>query len=128
MSSNLLYTPANCFASARNEAEVTSLLNNDIYKFLMLDFILAHKNYRDIPVRWEMTVRNHDIHLAEVIPEEQLRAQLEATQGINGVSEADISYLRGMTKGDGSPLFREETLTYLRTFKLPPYKLSKDGK
>jgi nicotinic acid phosphoribosyltransferase len=82
MKSSLLYTPQNCFSVARDEAEVTSLLNTDIYKFLMLDFILAHREYRDIPVRWKMKVRNPLIRLVDVIPESALREQLDATESI----------------------------------------------
>lgn len=94
MNTSLPYTLQNCFAAARDEAEVSSLLNNDIYKFLMLDFILAHSEYKDMIVRWEMTVRDPNIRLAEVIPEYALRSQLDMTQAISGVSEADLSYLR----------------------------------
>ncbi len=82
MNTSLLYTLQNCFAAARDEAEVSSLLNNDIYKFLMLDFILAHPEYRDMQVRWAMTVRDPHVRLAEVIPENAIRSQLDMTQSI----------------------------------------------
>jgi nicotinate phosphoribosyltransferase len=127
MRTNLPYTLQNSFAPARDEAEVQSLLNNDVYKFLMLDFILAHPEYRDLNVRWKMKVRNQDIKLANVIPEAEFRAQLDATQAISGVSPADISYLRGMTSTTGRPLLREETLQFLETFRLPEYSLGSDG-
>lgn len=127
MRTNLPYTLQNSFAPARDEAEVQSLLNNDVYKFLMLDFILAHPEYRDLNVRWKMKVRNQDIKLANVIPEVEFRSQLDATQAISGVSPADISYLRGMTSTTGRPLLREETLKFLETFRLPEYSLGSDG-
>lgn len=82
MQTSLPYTLQNCFAAARDEAEVSNLLNNDIYKFLMLDFILAHPEYRDMQVRWAMTVRDPSVHLAQVIPEEALRSQLDMTRSI----------------------------------------------
>jgi nicotinic acid phosphoribosyltransferase len=69
MRTSLPYTLQNCFAAARDEAEVDSLLNTDIYKFLMLDFILAHPEYRDIRVRWKMKVRTKDVKLEHIIPE-----------------------------------------------------------
>lgn len=128
MNTSLPYTLQNCFAAARDEAEVSSLLNNDIYKFLMLDFILAHPEYRDMRVRWEMTVRDPRVHLAEVIPESALRSQLDMTKSINWVTEADLSYLRGMTTNTGRRMFREETLQFLKNFKLPEYNLENDGK
>jgi len=44
-----------------------------------------------------MTIRNHNIKTAEVIPQEKLERQLKLTQEkIQGVSESDLSYLRGM--------------------------------
>jgi nicotinate phosphoribosyltransferase len=127
MNTSLPYTLQNCFAAARDEAEVSNLLNNDIYKFLMLDFILAHPEYRDMQVRWAMTVRDPSVHLADVIPEYALRSQLDMTQNIAWVSEADLSYLRGMTTSTGRRLFREETLQFLRDFRLPDYQLENDG-
>jgi nicotinate phosphoribosyltransferase len=127
MKSSLPYTLHHSFAPARDEAEVDSLLNNDIYKFLMLDFILAHPEYRDMLVRWKMKVRNRDVKLGNVIPMAALAEQLDATRALGGVSPADISYLRGMLSAGGKPLFREETLKYLTDFKLSEYALSDDG-
>jgi len=79
---NNLYTPTDIFAVARNEAEVDNLLNTDIYKFMMLDFILTKPEYRDIVVKWKMTVRSRDVKTANVIPKESLIEQLEFTKSI----------------------------------------------
>ncbi len=122
----LPYTLQNSFAAARDDAEVDSLLNTDVYKFLMLDFILAHPEYSDMKVRWKMKVRAQDVKLANVIPEEAIREQLDCTRAIKGVSQADISYMRGMQVGT-RPLLREETLAYLQDFRLPEYHLQNDG-
>jgi len=46
MKNNLLYKPEDIFPSLRDDAEVDNLLNNDVYKFFMLDFVLAHPEYR----------------------------------------------------------------------------------
>lgn len=127
MRTSLPYTLQNSFAAARDEAEVDSLLNTDIYKFLMLDFFLAHPEYRNIQVRWKMKVRNKDVRLADVIPEEALREQLDATKNIRGITQADTSYMRGMQVGTRR-LLREETLSFLQGFQLPDYKLEKDGR
>jgi hypothetical protein len=48
----------------------------------MLDFLLAHPEYADVNVRWKMKVRNKDIRLAEVIPLEALKEQLDAAKQI----------------------------------------------
>lgn len=127
MRSSLPFTPQKCFAAARDEAEIQSLLNNDVYKFLMLDFILAHKEYRDVEVRWKMKVRTPGVRLANVIPEAALREQLDAARAIPGVSPAEISYLRGMLTTSGRPIFQEETLAFLQDFRLPDYRLENDG-
>lgn len=46
MKSEILHSPADFFPALSEQAEVDNLLNNDIYKFFMLDFILAHPEYR----------------------------------------------------------------------------------
>ncbi len=123
----LPHSLSSAFAPLRDEAEIQNLLNTDMYKFLMLDFILAHPEYRTLHVRWKMTVRDPRIHLAQVIPIECLREQFDSARAIHGVSPADISYLRGMTTQSGKPLFREETLRFLTDFELPEYSLHHDG-
>jgi nicotinic acid phosphoribosyltransferase len=82
MNTHYPYTLSNSFAHARGDAEVDNLLNTDIYKFLMLDFIRSHAEYRNMRVRWKLTVRNSDVHIAHIIPESALREQFDATQAI----------------------------------------------
>jgi nicotinic acid phosphoribosyltransferase len=82
MNTNTLYSPKDFFAEARNEAEVDNFLNNDLYKFLMLDFILAHPEYKDLEVNRKMLIRSKHIKTAKVIPIEALKAQLEHTKNI----------------------------------------------
>ncbi len=127
MRSTLPFTLQNCFAVARDEAEIQSLMNNDIYKFLMLDFILAHPEYRKIEVKWKMKIRNSNVHLANVIPESALREQLNAAKALPGLSQADISHLRGMLTNTGKPLLSEQTFIFLKDFRLPDYHLEADG-
>jgi len=78
-----IYKPSDFFSEARDEAEVDSFLNNDLYKFMMLDFILAQEEYKNLEVNRKMTIRSKDIKTALVIPEESLISQLEATKSIN---------------------------------------------
>jgi nicotinate phosphoribosyltransferase len=125
MKSSLPYKAHDLFAVARDEAEITTFLNNDVYKFLMLDFILAHPEYRDLTVRWKMKIRSKDVRTLDVIPEEALREQLDAVKNIRWVSQADLSFLWGMKRPDGQPLFRQETLTFLNSFRLPNYNLTR---
>ena len=129
MNTSLLYKPEDFFPSMREEAEVDTLLNNDIYKFFMLDFILAHPEYKGKLVRWKMTIRSSDIRTTDVIPRERLEQQLDLTHStVKWVSESDLSYLRGMTDDHGNRLFREETLDFLKHFQLPNYSISDNGR
>lgn len=124
-----ILSPRDLFAVARDEAEIDNLLNNDVYKFLMLDFLLAHPEYADVNVRWRMKVRNPNIRLAEVIPVEVLKEQLDATKAIKWIRPADASFLRGMTNVvTGKWLLREETIKFLENFQLPDYEVTLDGK
>lgn len=77
-----LEQPRDYFAVARDEAEIVNLTNNDIYKFLMMDFILANPELANLKVRWKMKVRNSDVKLGQVIPEQALRDQLDAAKAI----------------------------------------------
>ena len=77
-----IYSPKDFFAEARDEAEVQSFLNNDLYKFLMLDFILAQENYKNLNINRKMTIRSKDIKTALVIPEASIRNQLDAVKNM----------------------------------------------
>ena len=122
------YTKKDIFAVAREEAEVSNILNNDAYKFYMLDFILAHPEYSDIEVEWKMTVRSKDVKTIDVIPKEQLINQLKMTQNIAWVWDEDIEYLRSMTQKSWDLTFREETLEFLKNFKLSDFSVEDDWK
>lgn len=94
----------------------------------MLDFILAHPEYKGLNVRWSMKIRNPQIQTTQVIPREVLEAQLEMTKNtLKGLSESEISYLRGMEQGSGVRMFREETLDFLKNFSLPDFKVGEEA-
>jgi len=120
------YEITDIFAVAREEVEVNNLANNDVYKFYMLDFILAHKEYRDIEVEWKMTIRNPLIKTADIIPENQLIEQLNATKDIVWVKEEDLDYMRNLKNSSWWNIFKEETLDFLKTFKLPDFNIKND--
>jgi nicotinic acid phosphoribosyltransferase len=94
---NKFYDIKDIFAPARQEAEIQSITNNDVYKFYMLDFILNHPEYKDTIVEWKMTIRNPDIKTADIIPKEQLIEQLKAAQNITGISEQETKYLENLS-------------------------------
>lgn len=121
-----LYTPQDIFAEARNEAEVSNLLNTDAYKVFMLDFILAHPEYRNLKIRRDLTIRTPGIQTASVIPQESLERQLAWTKSIAGISESDAQYLRQMSTSDGEQRLRDETIDYLQHLTLSDYEIGID--
>lgn len=123
-----IYSPRDFFAEARDEAEVQSFLNNDLYKFLMLDFILTQENYKNLNVNRKMTIRSKDIKTALVIPEVSLRNQLDAVKNMKWVPESELVYLASLKRPNGQPLLRAETIEFLRNFSLPDYSLWVDDK
>ncbi len=122
---NTFSTPSirESFAPARDEAEIQTLLNTDAYKFFMLDFILAHSEYRTMQVRWKMKIRTPDVRIADVIPESSLREQLDATRSIRGISSSERDYLSNLT----TTRLSRETLDFLSWFQLPEYELTSDN-
>jgi len=125
---NKIYTPEDIFAVARNEAEIQDLSNNDVYKFYMLDFILAHPEYKDLEVEWEMTIRSKDVKTANVIPKEQLIEQLQAVKNIKWIPEDSLNYLASMTdKITWERLISDNTIDFLKDFSLPDFEVKDDG-
>jgi len=124
---NKFYEITDIFAPAREEAEIQSITNNDVYKFYMLDFILNHPEYKDTPVEWKMTIRNPDIKTAEIIPEQQLIEQLKAAQDITGISDKEAQYLENLKFDNGRKIFSKKTIEFLKTFKLPDFEIQNDG-
>ncbi len=114
------------FAVASKQAEIDNLANNDVYKFYMLDFILAHPKYRDIEVERKMTIRTPEIRTADVIPKEQLIEQLKMTQDIVWVEQEDLEYIKNLKFPSGKNIFNQETLDFLKTFKLPDFEIKED--
>ena len=120
----ILLKPEDFFPSLSGAPEVDNLLDTDFYKLSMLDFILAHPEYAGLNVRWSMKIRTPEIQTASVISREILESQFEMTQNaITGLSESELSYLRGMERAPGVRMFREETLHFLKDFKLPDFEI-----
>lgn len=84
------------FSVARDEPEITSLLNTDMYKLMMHDFVSTHPEWENRPVVWKMKVRSKDVHIADVIPIEAIREQFDAVRSLKGITTADESFVRGM--------------------------------
>lgn len=128
MNNMWLYTPRDFFAHARGESEILSFTNTDIYKFVMLDYILAQVQYKDLNVKRQMKIRTKDVRTKDVIPLEALQEQLDMCKDMKWLTDVELAHLRGMVneKNNWLPLFHKETLEFLKTFQLPDYTIGVD--
>ncbi len=103
---------------------VRSLMDIDFYKFTMGQLIF--KLYRSIrEVEFKLIVRDATIPVGGIVDIAELERALEHVRSLR-FSRTDLSYLRGMDVY-GKNMFSEEYLSFLKNFRLPPYKLSKNG-
>ncbi len=72
---------------------IRSLLDVDFYKLTMGYFI--HKRYPGVDVKFKLINRDASIPLADIIPEDELRAQLDHVKTL-ALRRTDLYYLRGM--------------------------------
>ncbi len=113
------------FPSANNQCEVQTLLDTDMYKVMMLDFILANPEYKNLVVTWKMKVRSNDVKTAEVIPEEDLINQLEMTKKLPGISDEEFEFLQNHTLPNGNKALQDSTLEFLQNNPLCDYSVNK---
>ena len=73
---------------------VRSLLDTDFYKLLMLQTVF--RRHRDVTVEFSLINRSKNVPLAELIDEEDLRAQLDHIRGLR-LSRGESTWLRGNT-------------------------------
>ena len=111
--------------SYRIDPIVRSLLDTDFYKFLMLQFIWLH--YRTVPVTFSLINRTTAVRLADAIPEQELRAQLDHARTLR-VTKSELIWLAGNTFYGQAGMFRPDFLAWLAAYQLPAYHLAvKDG-
>ncbi len=111
------------FPSVKNECEVRSVLDTDMYKILMLDFILANPEYKNLNVSWKMKIRTKWIKTAEVIPLEDLKNQLEMVKNMNWITVDEYEYLKNYKTPNWEKSLNEETLEFLKNLKLSDYTI-----
>jgi nicotinate phosphoribosyltransferase len=111
--------------SYRIDPVLRSLLDTDFYKFLMLQFIWLH--YREVPVTFSLINRTANVRLADMIPEADLRAQLDHARTLR-FTKSELIWLAGNTFYGQSGMFRPDFLAWLASYQLPSYQLAvKDG-
>jgi nicotinate phosphoribosyltransferase len=104
---------------------IRSLLDTDFYKFLMHQFIWML--YPDVSVTFGLINRTATVQLAKIIPETELRAQLDYVRNLQ-FHENELIWLAGNRFYGRRDIFRPEYIEYLRTFRLPDYRLEdRDG-
>ena len=99
---------------------IRSLLDTDFYKFLMHQFIWML--YAKVPVTFGLINRTREVRIADIVPEEVLRAQLDHARTLR-FRENELIWLAGNRFYGRRDIFRPEYIEYLRSFRLPDYRL-----
>lgn len=104
---------------------VRSLLDTDFYKLLMGQFI--HARYPATRVTFGLTNRTKSVRLAEIIPEAELRAQLDHVRTLR-FRPNELIWIAGASFYGQERIFKPGFIDFLRELKLPAYDLAvEDG-
>ncbi len=104
---------------------VRSLLDTDFYKLLMLQMV--RHLYPDVHATFELINRTKTVRLAEVIDEDELRAQLDHARSLR-FGKKELIWLAGNSFYGKRQMFSPDFIAWLATFQLPEYELRKvDG-
>src|SRR6201992_4541725 len=99
---------------------IRSLLDTDFYKFLMHQFIWML--YAKVPVTFGLINRTKSVRIADIVPEEVLRAQLDHARTLR-FRENELIWLPGHRFYGRRDIFRPAYLDYLRRFQPTGYPL-----
>lgn len=108
----------------RMDPIVRSLLDDDFYKLLMLQFIF--KRYPMHVITMQLKNRTKSVNLGKVIDEAELRAQLDHVRTLR-FTPKELIWLQGATFYGQKRIFEEDFIDHLRRLHLPEYELSKDS-
>jgi len=100
---------------------VRNRLDVDFYKLTMKKVILDH--HAGTQVKFSMNNRTKDVRLAEIIPIEAMRAQLDYAQSLR-YTQSDLFWIRGNTFYGEENIFPPSMINALRLSRLPDYDLS----
>jgi nicotinate phosphoribosyltransferase len=99
-----------------------SLLDTDFYKLLMLQFIWKHFPKTD--ASFDLINRTSAVRLADIIPREELVAQLDHVRGLR-FHKSELIWLAGNTFYGTKGIFEPDFLQWLeKDFRLSDYELS----
>lgn len=99
---------------------VRSLLDTDFYKLLMAQFI--YERYPNTRVAFRLINRTRSVRLAQIIPEAELRAQLDHVRGLR-FRPNELIWIAGATFYGRERMFRPAFMDFLRALRLPDYEL-----
>lgn len=104
---------------------IRSLLDTDFYKLLMLQMIRSF--HPDVQVTFSLINRSRHIRLADLVDENELRAQLDHARGLR-FSKKELIWLAGNSFYGRTQMFSPDFLAWLAEFQLPEYELRRvDG-
>jgi len=103
---------------------VRSLLDTDFYKLLMLQTVF--RRHPDVIVKFSLINRTSDVPLAELIAEDDLRAQLDHIRTLR-LTRGESTWLRGNTFYGKRWMFGPEFMRWFEEFRLPEYRLERRG-
>ena len=106
--------------SYRIDPIVRSLLDTDVYKLLMGQFIWMY--YRLVPVTFKVINRSKTIRLGNLISFDELKAQLDHVRSLR-FTPNELIWLAGNTFYGKKGIFMPEYIEFLRNLKLPDYHL-----
>lgn len=103
---------------------VRSMLDTDFYKLLMAQTV--QKRHADVNVKFSLINRTKTIPLADLVDEEELRAQLDHVRSLK-LSRGEITWLRGNTFYGKQRMFTPEFIDWFEDFRFPAYHLERNG-
>ena len=103
---------------------VRSVLDTDFYKLLMAQTV--QKRHNDVDVTFSLINRTKSIPLADLIDEQELRAQLDHVRSL-ALSRGEVTWLRGNTFYGKQRMFTPEFIDWFERFRFPDYDLSRNG-
>jgi nicotinate phosphoribosyltransferase len=104
---------------------VRSLLDTDFYKLLMLQMI--RDVHPDTRVTFSLINRTRTVRLADVVDEEELRAQLDHARTLR-FAKKELIWLAGNSFYGRTQMFSPDFIAWLADFRLPAYELTRrDG-
>ncbi|MCS4089392.1 nicotinate phosphoribosyltransferase [Rhizobium sp. BK176] len=104
----------------RIDPVIRSLLDTDFYKLLMQQMVF--EKFPDTKVKFRLFNRNPAIRLADIIDENELRAQLDHARTLR-FDKSELIWLAGNTFYGTDQMFKPAFIEWLRTYQLPEYDL-----